>query len=198
MTEGKMKVTNICINGIKNPIGYQYDGICCSWNVEETESTRQENAGIEVSTDRDFTNIIYVKSGKDLKQSGEMLALQLSPRTTYYYRIMVKGNCGDAAESEVMSFETGKMSEAWEAEWISARQEDTFHPIMRKQFHIEKKVVRARFYGTGVGLFEVHLNGKKVGDEFLMPYVTDYEQGIQAMTLALEEELQEENTLDWH
>lgn len=191
-----MKVTNVCINGIKNPIGYQYDGICCSWNVEETKSTRQEGAKIEVSTDRDFTNIIYTKQGRDLTQSGEMLELPLTPRTTYYYRVNVWGNCGDVAVSEVMTFETGKMSECWAAEWISAQQEDSFHPILRKQFKIEKKVVRARFYGTGVGLFEVRLNGKKVGDEFLMPYVTDYEQGIQIMTLVLDEQIKEENTFE--
>lgn len=73
-----MKITNVKINGIENPIGFKYDYLLCSWNVEEAKGKKQTNAVIEVSTSADFSNIICRKEG-DLKQNGEKLEIELSP-----------------------------------------------------------------------------------------------------------------------
>ncbi|BBF42778.1 alfa-L-rhamnosidase [Lachnospiraceae bacterium KM106-2] len=191
-----MKISNLQINGITNPFGFEYDQLSCSWLVTETISTKQTNIIIEVSKDPNFTEIIYKKEGAKLKQSGERLEMELLPRSTYYYRVHVMGNKGDEAVSEVAFFETGKMGEVWKAEWITTCENDHFHPIFRKQFEIKKQVKRARFYGTGVGLFEISLNGKRLGNEYLMPYINNYDQQIQVMTIPMEGQLKENNTLE--
>ncbi|MCI6464180.1 MAG: glycoside hydrolase family 78 protein [Faecalicatena sp.] len=193
-----MRITNIRINGIENPRGFLFEQLICSWNVRETESKKQTNVVIEVSTQKDFQEILYKKEGADLDQSGEKLELKLQPRTSYFYRITVTGDKGDQAVSEVCTFETGKRNEDWRADWISPSKEDTFHPVMIRNFSISRKIRRARLYATGVGLFEAYLNGEKLGEEYLAPYMNNYEKNIQVMTFPLDDALKvdQENTLE--
>jgi alpha-L-rhamnosidase len=187
-----LKITNVRINGIENPVGFAYDYLLCSWNVEEAKGKKQTNAIIEVSDSEDFTDILYKKEAADLKQNGEKLEVELKPRTTYYYRITVFTDGGECATSETALFETGKMEEPWIGKWISPAKEDTFHPVLEKTFAIEKAVKRARLYLTGVGMFETYLDGKKLGEEYLAPYINDYESGIQVLTFPIEKSLEEE------
>lgn len=182
-----MRITETKINGIQNPMGFIYDFMLCSWKVEDTESKKQVHAKIEVSEDADFTRILWEKEGEDLKQSGEKIDLELKPRTTYYYRVTVTGDQGDTAVSDFAYFETGKMQEAWEADWIAPQKEDAFHPVIGTKFVAAKPVKRARLYASGVGVFEAYLNGKKLGEEFLAPYVNNYEANIQVLTFPVEE-----------
>ena len=56
-----MKITNVRINGIENPVGFAYDYLLCSWNVEEAKGKKQINAIIEVSDSEDFSDILYKK-----------------------------------------------------------------------------------------------------------------------------------------
>lgn len=186
-----MKITNVRINGIKNPTGFAYDYLLCSWNVEEAQGKKQTNAVIEVSKSEDFAEILYKKEAADLKQRGEKLDIQLKPRTTYYYRVTVTTDAGECVTSENAIFETGKMNEAWIGKWIAAAKEDTFHPVLEKTFVIEKEVKRARLYLTGVGMFEAYMDGDKIGKEYLAPYINDYESGIQVLTFPMEEYLKE-------
>lgn len=190
-----MKITDVKINGITNPLGFYMDYVICSWKVTDTDSGKQTDALIEVSTDSSFDTVLYTKGGKDLRQHGEKLEIALEPRTAYYCRVKVTGDKGDSAVSDTVCFETGKMGEAWDASWIAANKEDTFHPLLKKTIDIAKPVKKARFYGTGVGLFELYLNGEKVGDEYLAPYVTEYETSIQVITYPLDSLCTGSNTI---
>ena len=51
------------------------------------------------------------------------------------------------------------------------RPEDRRLParLLRQEFTVEKKVQRATAYVRGLGLSELYLNGKKVGDHVLSP-----------------------------
>ena len=187
-----MKITNVRINGIENPVGFTYDYLLCSWNVEEAQGKKQINAIIEVSDSEDFSDILYKKEAADLKQNGEKLDVELKPRTTYYYRVTVTTDAGECVTSDIATFETGKMDEVWTGKWIAPAKEDTFHPVLEKTFAVEKEVKRARLYLTGVGMFEAYLDGEKVGEEYLTPYINDYESGIQVLTFPMEESLKEE------
>lgn len=191
-----MVIQNVRINGMEDPVGFLYQRLICSWEVAETESKRQTFASIEVSDSATFETVLYRKEGADLKQSGEPLALKLHPRRTYYYRVAVSGDAGDSAVSEIRRFETGKMEEAWQAQWIGPKKEDRFHPVLSRRFALRGTVKRARLYVTGVGLFEAGINGEKLGEEFLAPYLNNYENHIQVLTFPVEKYLKEENTLE--
>ena len=55
-------------------------------------------------------------------------------------------------------------------------------PLLRREFNVARKVSRARIYSTALGLYELSLNGSRVGDHQLAPGWTDYRQRIQYQT----------------
>ncbi|PRX27201.1 alpha-L-rhamnosidase [Orenia metallireducens] len=191
-----MKVVNTKINGFDNPIGFELKEIICSWIVEDTYSSKQEYAKIEVSLDESFSDVLYIKEGKDLSSIGELLEVELQPRTRYYYRVEVAGDQGDSAVSKTDFFETGKMYEAWQAEWIGTKKEDDFHPIFTYNFSTKGKVKKARIYICGLGLYEAYLNGEKIGDEYLAPFLSDYKTELQYQTYPITNQVQEENKIE--
>ena len=52
-------------------------------------------------------------------------------------------------------------------------------PYLRRGFQVTGPVAAARLYVTALGLYEARLNGRRVGDAFLTPGWTDYDQRIQ-------------------
>jgi alpha-L-rhamnosidase len=55
-------------------------------------------------------------------------------------------------------------------------------PLLRREFEVSKKVRRARVYISGLGWYELYINGKKVGDHVLDPATTDYDKRIYYVT----------------
>ena len=177
-----MKVVDTRINGIKNPMGFAYPCVKCSWKVVEAESRRQTNARIAVAEDEGFKQIVLEKSGRELNSIGERLDISLAPRKRYYYYVEVTGEDGENARSDVSWFETGKMNEPWEAAFIGTNAEDTYHPVFFRDFAVEKEILSARIYISGLGLYEAYLNGQKIGDDYLAPFCNDYNEAVQYQT----------------
>jgi len=70
----------------------------------------------------------------------------------------------------------------WKAKWIEAGfAEDATRPaiLFRNQFSINKKITSATLYITAHGMYEVQLNGNKVGDAYLTPGWTSYNKRLQ-------------------
>ena len=132
-----MKISDLKINGIKQPIGYYLERPYVSWTVKEITSQFSKENSVEVSKNQDFTDILCKVSGKDVDSACTILPLELEARTRYYVRVFVKGNMGEEA-SAVTFFETGKMQEGWNAKWIGTKKEDKFHPIFSKSFLSEE------------------------------------------------------------
>lgn len=103
-----------------------------------------------------------------------------------------KGRVSDWSEPAYWAMGVLDPSE-WKAEWIGApwQGEDPLPkpsnpsvklpeklpppaPLLRKEFNISKKVIRAVALVTGLGYFELYLNGNKVGDDVLVPNQTNY------------------------
>jgi alpha-L-rhamnosidase len=49
-------------------------------------------------------------------------------------------------------------------------------PMLRTTFTLDRKVTQARAYVFGLGLYEMHLNGAKVGDQVLTPANSPYDR----------------------
>jgi len=47
---------------------------------------------------------------------------------------------------------------------------------LRKDFTLSKPIMKARLYATALGLYELHLNGQRVGDHLFAPDWTDYDK----------------------
>lgn len=76
----------------------------------------------------------------------------------------------------------------WKAKWIShprplpATEKEQFGdlpaPLFRKELAVRGKLKRARAYATGLGYYELRINGRKVGDHVLDPGWTTYSRRV--------------------
>jgi alpha-L-rhamnosidase len=55
-------------------------------------------------------------------------------------------------------------------------------PYLRRDFAAEKGIRRATVYATALGLYELHLNGQRVGEDYLTPGWTDYRKRVPYQT----------------
>lgn len=172
-----MKIYDIRINGMENPLGFDFDTLLCSWKVRESEGNEAVSATITVWNSGQ--EVLWQKTGA-LDSTGTPIAMELQPRTRYYYQVSVTSDAGDHAESPLGWFETAKMDEPWQAEWITRKGDS--HPEFQKTFSLSKPVKEARLYICGLGLFEARINGVKAGDDFLAPFINDYKEHVQYCT----------------
>jgi alpha-L-rhamnosidase len=69
-------------------------------------------------------------------------------------------------------------------------------PYLRTSFALSRPVRRARLYATARGVYEIRLNGERVGDALLAPGWTEYSKRIQYQTYDVSDLLREgENAL---
>jgi len=61
--------------------------------------------------------------------------------------------------------------------------------MLRREFAVQKKVRRATVHMSGLGLSELYLNGRKVGDHVLSPGLTDYTKRVFYVTFDVTKQL---------
>ncbi|MBN2482552.1 MAG: family 78 glycoside hydrolase catalytic domain [Bacteroidales bacterium] len=66
-------------------------------------------------------------------------------------------------------------------------------PMLRKAFEVNKEVVAAKAYVTGLGYFELYVNGEKVSEDVLVPNQTNYGKrpGLMNNGIAVEDDFRE-------
>lgn len=190
-----MEIYAVKINGIENPLGYLYDTLICSWKVRGVSGKKQTNVEIRVALEANMQNVIYELNSPELDSLGVPLKLELTPHTRYYYQIIVTTDANETVQSEVCWFETAKLAEEWSANWIGIEENDSIHPEFLKRFSISKKISQARLYICGLGVFEAQINGKKVGNDVMAPFINDYKEHIQYCTYDVTEHLSEKNEI---
>lgn len=81
------------------------------------------------------------------------------------------------------TIEDGSLTVAGNAEALW-RSPDANKPLLRTEFDTTggKEIKSARAYASARGNYELTLNGKKVGDQFLAPGFTEYPKRIQSQT----------------
>jgi len=184
-----MKITNCKTNHIENPLGFLMDEAKVSWVAYETAAKKQKNARILVASDAAMGNVLYDSGASNsIDSRGFTLPIDLAPRTRYYWTVTVEADNGDTATSAANWFETAKMDEPWAAKWLSPtweqEKDDCPHPYVRKQFALGsgKKIASARAYITGIGIYELFINGARISDEYLAPLCNAYDAWVQYQT----------------
>ncbi|MEB3363702.1 hypothetical protein SDC49_08070 [Lactobacillus sp. R2/2] len=59
------------------------------------------------------------------------------------------------------------MNEPFTAEWIGNENKEIQNTLLKKKFTLPKKVVNARLYISGLGVYEAYLNKQKLVMSFL-------------------------------
>lgn len=181
-----MKIVNARLNHLVNPVGYQFPHLTFSYVAEDCIGTKQTAAQIVIYADAQQEKVLY-DTGKDagISSLAHNIDFPLEPCTRYYWNVRVWSDAeGEEAVSDLQYFETGKMDQPWQAQWIGCDDEEPRHPVFHKKIELDpaKKVACARLYISGLGLYRAWIAGQAVGDEFLTPYCNNYLSWIQYQT----------------
>jgi len=185
----------------KNPLGIDVKKPRISWKVKSNlRGTIQNAYQIQVASNESFTDILW---DTKIVESDDSIHIEyegpdVKPRTRYFYRVKIWDNYDrESPWSKVAWWETGLIyTSEWKANWITPSPEEIdphSEPafLIRKKFALRKGIVSARLYGTGVGLYEVFLNGARVGDDLFNPGWTSYHKRLQYQTYDVTEQLVE-------
>ena len=107
----------------------------------------------------------------------------------YYWQVRVWDGAGKpTAWSEPAWFEMGLLEPSdWKASWIEPDLPEDVKasgpsPMLRHEFKAKSGVERARAYVTSHGLYEMQINGQRVGDQVFTPGWTSYNKRLQYQT----------------
>lgn len=182
-------VTDLRCEYFKNPIGIDVQQPRISWKIQSDQyGVKQSAYQIQVAEDHTFKQMIWDsdKVVSDQSIHVEIADLKMESRKRYYYRVKVWNQENISSDwSEPAFWETGILQEdEWVADWVSAPKsiESKQCPILKKSFLLNEKVKYARVYVTALGLYELHLNGQRVGKDYFTPGWTSYEKRLQYQT----------------
>ncbi|MBA4146624.1 MAG: family 78 glycoside hydrolase catalytic domain [Verrucomicrobia bacterium] len=179
-----------------NPVGIEASAPRVSWRVEsEQRGQRQTAYRLLVASDEkklqsnqgDLWDSGKVASDETLNIAYAGKPLASGQRAFWKLKVWEKDG-KESAWSEPASWSMGLLKpEDWKAEWISYKDTSPLHTKRdslflppashyRKQFKTKKEIKRATVYGSALGIFELHVNGQRVGDAWFEPGWADYLQ----------------------
>lgn len=109
---------------------------------------------------------------------------KLQPYTRYYWKVCV-WDSNRMYTSDVTYFETGVMDERnWKGNWISDTHNIHLKPAayFRKELETKRNIREARAYIAVAGLYELYINGSRVGDHRLDPAYTRFDRRTLYLT----------------
>lgn len=135
-----------------------------------------------------------VRSDKSIQVAYD--GIQLQSRQKCFWKVRVWCGKDGKSWSETGFWQVGLLNETdWKARWIGLDR--TFEGdvldensrlsarYFRKEFEFNDTIANARLYISGLGLFELYVNGMKVDNDVLCPAPTDYTQQVMYNTYDL-------------
>ncbi len=181
----------------KNPIGLDEPVPAFSWKLRSAkENTVQETYRVRVYREGALqwdSGVVKTDRSLYVSYAGEALL----PQSRYDVQVEVTDCHGESAGAEGF-FETGLLTyKNFHAGWITHGFADDLAAcaVFEKEFSLDKKVKSARAYVSALGLYEMTLNGRRVGDARFAPGWTSYQERLQYQTYDLTGLLQETNHL---
>ncbi|HLN73659.1 MAG TPA: family 78 glycoside hydrolase catalytic domain [Prolixibacteraceae bacterium] len=169
-----------------NPIGIDVSSPRLHWQLNDDRPGAVQSAWqLIVGTDsmevvNGKGNCWKSKMTENADQLVSYKGRKLRPFTKYYWMVNLcdkdKKQCMPSA---VASFETGMMKMSnWKGKWITDSEDVNLKPApyFRKEFRPSGKVKSARAYIAAAGLYELFINGKRVGDHRLDPMYTRFDR----------------------
>ncbi|MBB2147632.1 glycoside hydrolase family 78 protein [Pedobacter gandavensis] len=182
-----VKPTALRCEHLENPLGIDVLHPRLSWMMDDSRQGASQSA-YRIMVGKDSLALTrkkgaYWDSGK-ISKSVNLINYQgqaLAPFTKYFWAVELWDKDGKPSSAPVVaSFEMGMMKmENWKGTWISDKNDIQKReaPYFRKSFKTSAKTIKsARAYLAAGGLYELYLNGKKVGNHRLDPMYTRFDK----------------------
>ena len=188
-----------------DPIGIDVKQPRLSWKISTNErGWRQSAYQVQVAASADDlrgSRAIIWDSGKLVSAESvhrEYAGPEVRSSMRYFWRVRVWDSADQASSwSDTAYWEMGLLDAAdWTAQWITPDSDgntSTSQPavLLRGIFDVDQTIRSARAYVTSRGLYEVAINGRRVGDELFTPGWTAYHKRIQYQTYDVTEHVRQ-------
>lgn len=207
MSDSGLKANHLRCEHRCSPLGVDATQPRLSW-VMESEGRGQKQSAYQIlvaESEKDLQNErdLLWDSGKvtsyqtiDVVYAGR----RLSSGMRCYWKVRIWDESDEPSPySEVAMWGMGLLEKSdWMGGWIALGEGDTEgfeppsgeelepmimglmpSPYLRRTFSIDQAVRRATLYATARGVYELRVNGQRVGDAVLAPGWTDYDKRIQ-------------------
>ena len=192
----QVSVKNLRCEMLIDPLGIDIKEPRLSWVLSSNERNVQQTAyEIIVSSSKEKLS----KNVGDIWTSGKVNGSQsihisfagkeLQSGKEYFWKVKSITNKGETSWSESAYWSMGLLNKTdWKAKWIGYDKASPWDSItqwsrlsaryLRKKFRTRDDVKRATVYISGLGLYELYINGQKIGDQVLAPNPTDYRKSF--------------------
>ncbi len=187
-----------------NPVGIDNLNPGMSWQIKSNrQNTVQTAWQLQVSVCPGS-----LEAGDHFWDSGKVLSgvsihniyngPPLESRQRYFWRVRIWDNQDIVSSwSETAFWEMGLLhGNDWQATWIEPDLDEDHSisqpsPMMRSEFETRGSIMAARAYVSSYGLYEMHINGYRIGEELFTPGWTSFHNRLQYQTYDITEYIEE-------
>ncbi len=193
-----ISINNLQCEMLSNPEGIDVLQPRLSWQIQsDLNDIKQTAYQIVVASTLENLNT----NNADLWDSGKVSSdesvnivyngKKLNDRQNAFWKVKVWTNKGEIQSNENAHFSIGILTYAdWKStRWIGYDKVSPLDSVsqfarlsaryLRKEIDIKKQVKNAKVYIMGLGLYELYINGNKIGDQVLAPVPTDYTKNVK-------------------
>ncbi|BDU26696.1 glycoside hydrolase family 78 protein [Flavobacterium sp. GSB-24] len=208
--QNKISVVDLKCEMLTNPEGIDVLQPRLSWKIKaNVNDVKQTHFQILASSSLEKLNA----GNADLWDSGKIQSdesvnviyngKKLKDRQDVYWKVVISTNKGEVKSIEPAHFSIGILTYAdWKStRWIGYEKTSPGDSIsqysrlsaryLRKEIDLKKKVKNAKVYIMGMGLYELYINGNKIGDQVLAPVPTDYTKNVKYNVFDVTSQLKE-------
>lgn len=211
--QAAVNITHLRTEQMVNPLGIDTATPRISWMIESGRSNVMQTAYHILAAS---SPELLAEGKADLWDSGKVetdasqwvayAGAPLKMNQRVWWKVKVYTTQGESAWSESAMWGVGLLKESqWKGRWIGLDKAMPWDDesqwarlsarYIRQEFSLNKPVKQATLYIAGMGLYELYINGQKVGDQVLAPAPTDYRKTILYNTFDVTTLLHENNAI---
>ncbi len=197
-----LKVSGLRCEYLNNPLSVNVEKPRLSWVIKSGNRGMLQAAYQIIVSD----NLLELKNNNGnlwdsgRVESGSSIQIEYAGKkqksdSRYFWKVRIwddNGNVSDYSESAFWGSGIITGSD-WQGDWIGKKEnvvkDPGPSPYLRKEFSVNKPVKRAIVYSTARGVYELYLNGNRMGENIFSPEWTDYNKRIYYQTYDVTEML---------
>ncbi|WP_347052484.1 glycoside hydrolase family 78 protein [Flavobacterium olei] len=208
--QNKISVNNLQCEMMNNPEGIDVLQPRLSWQIDaNVNDVKQTAYQIIIASTQENLNA----NNADLWDSGKIESNEsvniiyngktLENRQNAFWKVKIWTNKGEIQSTEKAFFSMGILNYAdWKStRWIGYEKASPGDSIsqysrlsaryLRKEINLKKQIKSAKVYLMGLGMYELYINGNKIGNQVLAPVPTDYTKNVKYNVFDVTSQLKE-------